>query len=126
MEELLFVVLGVLGLLSWLVPFAGIAVMLWVASRAARGADSGSVGTATDMADMDQTIAQLTRQLGAYSNLPINKRAMQRQQISTMLTQMNGQMRHLDTMSRERYDRRANQLSGMAAEAGSDWRAPSY
>jgi hypothetical protein len=100
--------------------------MLWVAGRAARGADSASVGTATDRADMDQIIAQLTRQLGAYSNLPINKRAMQRQQISTMLTQMNGQMRHLDTMSRERYDLRANQLSGMAAENGIDWRAPSY
>jgi len=126
MDALLFVVLGVLGLLSWLVPIAGVALMLWVASRAARGADSGSVGAATDTADMDQLIAQLTRQLGAYSNLPINKRAMQRHQISSMLTQMDGQMRHLDTMGRERDDLRANQLSGMAAEAGIDWRAASY
>ncbi len=126
MDALLFLVLGVLGLLSWLVPVVGFALMLWVAGRAARGADTASVRPATDMADMDQIVAELTRQLGAYSNLPINRRAMQRQQISTMLTQMNGQMRHLDTMSRERYDLRANQLSGMAAEAGIDWRAPSY
>lgn len=123
MDAFLFVVLGVLGLLSWLVPIGGIALMLWVASRDARGADSGSVGTTTDM---DQLIAQLTRQLGAYSNLPINRRAMQRQQISTMLNQMDGEMRHLDTMGRERYDLRAHQLSGMAAEHGIDWRAPSY
>ena len=126
MEALLLVVLGVLGLLSWLVPIGGIVLMLWVASRDARGADSGSVGTATDMADMDRLVEQLTRQLGAYSNLPINKRAMQRQRISTMLTQMDGQMRHLDTTGRERYDLRTNQLSGMAAEAGIDWRAPSH
>lgn len=54
MDALVLVVLGVVGLLSWLVPIGGIALMLWVASRHARGADSGSVATGQDIADMDQ------------------------------------------------------------------------
>jgi hypothetical protein len=88
------------------------------------GQPSGGVAV-TSQADLDQLVAQLSRQLGAYSNLPINKRAGQRQQISSMLTRMNQQMLGMDRLDRDRYTIRAGELSSEAAASGIEWRASS-
>jgi hypothetical protein len=120
MDVLFVVVLVAMALLSAAVPIAWGVYGAWAGSRA--GQPNG--GTALrSQTELDELVAQLSRQLGAYSNLPINKRAGQRQQISSMLTQMNQRMR-MDSLGRERYRARAGELSSMAAKAGIDWRAP--
>ncbi|HEY7474210.1 MAG TPA: hypothetical protein VH679_04315, partial [Vicinamibacterales bacterium] len=71
-----------LALLSAAMPIAWGLFLAWT-GRASGQPSGGAV--VTSQADLDQLVAQLARQLGAYSNLPINKRAGQRQQISSML-----------------------------------------
>lgn len=121
--DLFFVGLLVgLALLSAAMPIAWGLVLTWTGRRP--GQPSGAA-VVTSQADLDQLVAQLSRQLGAYSNLPINKRAGQRQQISSMLTRMNQQMHGMDRLDRERYTLRAGELSNKAAAAGIEWGARS-
>jgi hypothetical protein len=42
------------------------------------------------------------------------------------LARLNAQYGHLNDLGRQRYDLRAAELSGMAAQAGIDWTPPSY
>ncbi|HEX2343058.1 MAG TPA: hypothetical protein VHI98_21460 [Vicinamibacterales bacterium] len=122
MDVLFVVVLVAMALLSAAVPIAWGVYSAWAGSRAGQP-NGGAVPRS--QTELDELVAQLSRQLGAYSNLPINKRAGQRQQISSMLTQMNQRMRGMNSLGRERYGTRAGELSSMAAKAGIDWRAPS-
>jgi hypothetical protein len=76
--------------------------------------------------DVDRLFAQAVRQILAYSSLPATQRSGQSDQISAMLGRLSLRMRELNRRGHERYDLRANEVSSMAAEAGIDWRAPSY
>jgi hypothetical protein len=122
MDVLFVVVLVTMALLSCVVPIAWGIYGAWAGSRV-RQPSGGAVPRS--QYELDELVAQLSRQLGAYSNLPINKRAGERQQISSMLTQMNKRMGGMDRLGRQRYTARAGELSSMAAKAGIDWRAPS-
>lgn len=122
MDVLFVVVLAALALFSAAMPIAWGIYGAWAGTRTGRPNGGAAPRSQTEL---DELVVQLSRQLGAYSNLPINKRAGQRQQISSMLMQMNLQMRGMDSLGRERYSTRAGELSGMAAQAGIDWRAPS-
>jgi hypothetical protein len=122
MDVLFVVVLVTMALLSVAVPIAWGLYGAWAGSRV-RQPNGGAVPRS--QIELDDLVAQLSRQLGAYSNLPINKRAGQRQQISSMLTQINTRVGRMDSLGRERYTARAGELSSMARKAGIDWRTPS-
>ncbi|MGH3117819.1 MAG: hypothetical protein ACRD1S_02095 [Vicinamibacterales bacterium] len=124
LEPLLFLLLVGAGFLSAVGMVGWWVFMVRAAGRAAaRTAGRASFGGLTDV---DQLFAQAARQIAAYSSLPANQRPGQSGQIAAMLGRMDSRMRNMDHLDHKGYDLRASQLSSMAAEAGIDWRAPSY
>jgi hypothetical protein len=77
MDAFVFVVLVGLGVFSAVVPVVW-TILLVVRTNTRSGQPSGGAALTTQ-AELDQLVARLSRQLGAYSNLPTNKRARQRE-----------------------------------------------
>ena len=126
-------ILSVLGWLFWMVVIGFAAKKTYdaVSSSNMAGAFGGGMG----YRDMDALFAQLDQGLRASAGSAAqggSKAAAQsmspeqRLQIQMMFMRAQNQMRQVDALSRQRYDTRMADLSGMAASAGLDWTPPSY
>jgi hypothetical protein len=125
-------VLSVLGWLFW------VGVVALIAKNAFGGmanSNTRGFGSGTGYGHMDALFVQLDQALRAASAGRGAKSASaglqnlspeQQLQIQKMFMQAQNQMSQMDALSRQRYDTRMGDLTGMAASAGIDWKPGSY
>jgi hypothetical protein len=75
--------------------------------------------------DLDRAFPDLQRQIRAYQTMA-QRNPQAQALIVSKLSQAWQQMGQLDSLHRQRYEVRAGELMGMAAQAGIDWQPPSY
>ena len=116
-------ILAVLGWVFWL-------VVGWLAVKKA-------VQAATyQQNQLDQLLVQLDSALRAAAAAQDQRGGAtpgagsltprQQAELQTMWMQAQNRMADLDALSRQRYETRVSELSGMAASAGIDWTPPPY
>lgn len=75
----------------------------------------------------EKELADNERRLRQLANSPYTgNQAVSQAQLMNRLMTMNSHYRALQDLDRQRYDLRMGELSSMAAQAGIDWKPPSY
>ncbi len=122
-------IISVVGWLFWVlvVGFAAKKTYDAVSSSNMAGAFGAGVGSG----DLNAMLAQLDQMLRASAGASSgrggsgaglkNMSPEQQLRIQTMLMQAQNQMAQMNALSRQRYETRMADLSGMAASAGIDW-----
>jgi len=75
---------------------------------------------------LDREIPTLEQLIRQYTAMPSTRQPAARMDIISQLAHINSQLGRLDGINRDRYELRASELQGMAANAGIDWTPPPY
>jgi hypothetical protein len=125
-------VLSALGWLIWIIFVGVVAKKAFDAAARSGTANLGGLGGSDDFAallvQLEQSlrVAQGSGGLDSRGGAAQNLTPQQQLQIQAMLMKAQNQMQQMDVLSRQRYDTKMADLSGMAASAGIDWRPDSF
>lgn len=132
---ILIIVGPILTVLGWLFWVGVVALIAKNAFGGTANSNTRGFGGEAGYGQMDSLFVQLNQALRAASaghgargastglqNLP----PKQQLQIQNMLMRAQNQMAQMDALSRQRYETRMGDLTGMAASAGIDWKPGSY
>ena len=136
--EALFIVLLTGAVLVFVGPIVWTAFMTHAATKTrhsvATSTSEGGLNPYESMSELDALMGQLdqalrsastARAFGGHAGAP-HLPPRRQLEIQSIMMQTRNRMRRLDNLSRQRYETRMADLSGMAASAGIDWRSGSY
>jgi len=119
-------ILSLLGWLFWIGIAAVIAKQGFDVAKASYGTNLFGSNNQFDalLTQIDQALrTAATRGQATGSN---SVSTTQQLQLQRMLMDAQNQMKQMDSLSRQRYETRVADLTGMAASAGIDWKPPTF